>query len=153
MTVPGNHMLGMAVVASMMLLSSPSPGQVDQTTTDQPPGIKPSTISPPIGLYITLCLWSRQHPQALCREVPLTPGAAGPGFDSMKACLDGQDEAVGKWRDQAAPVFGFTGMSGDGYRIEGGHCRPVAGGSRYQEGNILMPLLLAARRDRVSSDA
>ena len=53
----------------------------------------------------------------------------------MKACLDGQDEAVGKWRDQAAPVFGFTGMSGDGYRIEGGHCRPVAGGSRYQGGN------------------
>jgi hypothetical protein len=148
MSVRGNHLLGAAVVASMILLSPPSVGQVDQTTTDQPQSIKPSTISPPIGLYITLCLWSQHHPQALCREVPLTPGAAGPGFESMKACQDGQDEAVGKWRDQAAPVFGFTAMAGDGYRIEGGHCKPVEGGPRRQEGINLTPSPLASGRDQ-----
>jgi hypothetical protein len=148
MNIPGKPMLGVVLIASMMLFSAPSPGQVDSTTTDPSQGVKPTTISPPIGLYITLCLWSRQHPQALCREVPLTPGAAGPGFESMKACQDGQDEAVGRWRDQAAPVFGFTGMSGDGYRIEGGHCRPVAGDARDQEGHILAPFRLAADGDR-----
>ena len=69
----------------------------------------------------------------MCREVPLTPGAAGPEFVSMKACLDGQEEAMRKWFSEAGPVFGFTDVAGDGYRIDGKHCRPVAGTSRGRE--------------------
>jgi hypothetical protein len=87
----------------------------------------------PVALYITLCLWSRERPAAMCREVPLTPGAAGPEFVSMEACLDGQEEAMRRWFSEAGPVFGFTDLAGDGYRIDGKHCRPVEGTSPSRE--------------------
>ena len=91
-----------------------------------PNPVRPAATGEPIALYITLCLWSEQHPAATCREVPLTPGAAGPTFVSMRACQDGQDEAMGRWREQAGPVFGYTAMAGDGYRIQGLRCGPLA---------------------------
>jgi hypothetical protein len=47
----------------------------------------------------------------------------------MEACQDGQEEALHKWFAEAGPVFGFTAMAGDGYRIEAKHCDPVVGGS------------------------
>jgi hypothetical protein len=47
----------------------------------------------------------------------------------MEACQDGQEEALHKWFAEAGPVFGFTEMAGDGYRIEAKHCDPVVGGS------------------------
>jgi hypothetical protein len=87
----------------------------------------------PVALYVTLCLWSKERPVAMCREVPLTPGAAGPEFVGMKACLDGQDEAMRKWFSEAGPVFGFTDVAGDGYRIDGKHCRPLGGTSGGRE--------------------
>ena len=83
--------------------------------------------APGTGGYITLYLWP--HRPATCCEVPLTPGAAGPGFVSMEACQDGQEEALHKWFAEDGPVFGFTEMAGDGYRIEAKHCDPVVGGS------------------------
>ncbi len=95
--------------------------------------VDPTEITEPVALYVTLCLWSKERPAAICREVPLTPGAAGPEFVSMKACLDGQEEAMRKWFSEAGPVFGFTDVAGDGYRIDGKHCRPVAGTSRGSE--------------------
>jgi hypothetical protein len=91
---------------------------------------KPTAVREPVALYIRLCLWSEQRP-ATCREVSLTPGAAGPGFTSMRACLDGQEEAFLKWREQAGPVFGFTAMAGDGYRIEEIHCSPLLESSSH----------------------
>jgi hypothetical protein len=90
--------------------------------------IKPMATRAPVAPYIKLCLWSEQR-RAVCREVPLTPGAAGPAFASMRACLDGQEKAFLKWREQAGPVFGFTAMAGDGYRIEGPRCGPITGSS------------------------
>jgi hypothetical protein len=50
-------------------------------------------------------------------------------FVSMEARQDGQEQAVHKWRAESRPVFGFTDMAGDGYRIEGTHCGPVVGSS------------------------
>jgi hypothetical protein len=92
--------------------------------------IKPMAAIEPIALYIELCLWSPQHPRPTCREVPLTPAAAGPRFVSMNACHDGQDEAMRKWRAEAGPVFGFTAMAGEGYRIDGIRCGPVVDNHR-----------------------
>ena len=87
------------------------------------------TSEPKVALFITLCLWSPEHPAETCREVPLTPGPAGPGFDDMKACQDGQEEAMRKWREQAGPLLGFTAMAGEGYRIKGERCGAVVNSS------------------------
>jgi hypothetical protein len=103
-------------------LASASAADIESTATTEP-----------VALYVTLCLWSKERPAAICREVPLTPGAAGPEFVNMKACLDGQEEAMRKWFLEAGPVFGFTDVAGDGYRIDGKHCRPAAGTSRGRE--------------------
>jgi len=54
-------------------------------------------------------------------------------FASMKACQDGQEEAIGKWREEAGPVFGFTAMAGDGYRIDGTRCGLVPASSRHRD--------------------
>jgi hypothetical protein len=91
--------------------------------------VETTATGKPAALYLTLCLWSQHRPAATCRELTLTPGAAGPVFSSMKACQDGQEEAFGRWRAEAGPVFGFTAMAGDGYRIEGTRCGPVVEGS------------------------
>jgi hypothetical protein len=108
-------------VAAVILTISPSaPASAQQIGDD----IKPMATRAPVALYIRLCLWSEHRP-AVCREVPLTPGAAGPAFTSMRACLDGQEEAFLKWREQAGSVFGFTTMAGDGYRIEEMRCSPL----------------------------
>ncbi|HEY4044100.1 MAG TPA: hypothetical protein VGM32_19965 [Rhodopila sp.] len=85
----------------------------------------PRPASQRIALYIRLCLWSEHRPTETCHYVPLTPGAGGAAFIDMQSCQDGQDEAMRKWREQAGPVFGFTAMAGDGYRIDGMHCSPV----------------------------
>jgi hypothetical protein len=114
------------IAAAVVLTTFPSVVNVSARAQRLRDDIKPMVVSEPIALFITLCLWSEQRP-ATCREVPLTPGAAGPGFASMEACYDGQDEALGKWRAQAGPVFGFTSMAGDGYRIEGQRCGPILG--------------------------
>ncbi|HEY4044084.1 MAG TPA: hypothetical protein VGM32_19880 [Rhodopila sp.] len=90
-------------------------------------GVKPTATGEPVALYIRLCLWSQERPAPTCREVALTPGAAGPLFVSVKACQDGQEEAVRRWRAEAGPVFGFTAMEGDGYRIEEMYCSQVTG--------------------------
>jgi hypothetical protein len=105
----------------------------DETTNIavvDPIQVRPIATGEPVALYITLCLWSALHPAATCREVPLTPGAAGPTFVSMQACQEGQEEAMVRWRVQAGSVFGFTGMAGDGYRIEGKRCGLAMGNPR-----------------------
>jgi hypothetical protein len=113
-----------AATAAAVLITYPTLPKLAFASNVQLTGIQPIATTEPVALYITLCLWSGQRP-ATCRELPLTPGAAGPVFASMKSCQDGQKEAMDKWRAQAGPVFGFTAMAGDGYRIEGHRCGPV----------------------------
>lgn len=119
-----NVALSMAAIAAVFLTTFPSPRRI--ASASEPDGIKPPATGQPVALYISLCMWSPQHPSPTCREVPLTPGAAGPVFGSMKACQDGQEEAFRKWRAEAGPVFGFTAMAGDGYQIDEIHCSSVA---------------------------
>jgi hypothetical protein len=151
----GNFALRAAAVAAAILITSPSPFQIGSASAQQSDGIKPTANSEPIALYITLCLWSQRRPVATCHELPLTPGAAGPGFASMEACQDGQEEAVRKWFAQAGPVFGFTAMAGDGYRIEGKHCSPAVGNSPAREGMMETPSLPrhAATNQGISGDS
>jgi hypothetical protein len=113
------------VIATILVTSLLLSRLASALTTD----IESTATTERVALYVTLCLWSKERPTAMCREVPLTPGAAGPEFVNMKACLDGQEEAMRKWFSEAGPVFGFTDVAGDGYRIDGRHCRPVAGSS------------------------
>jgi hypothetical protein len=117
------------IIATTLIISLLPSRLASAPATD----IESTATAEPVALYLTLCLWSKERPAAMCREVPLTPGAAGPEFVSMKACLDGQEEAMRKWFSEAGPVFGFTDVAGDGYRIDGKHCRPVAGTSRGRE--------------------
>jgi hypothetical protein len=124
--------LSVAAIAAAILVTSP-PLKVASASPRQLNNIEATATSEPAALYITLCLWSKQRPAAMCREVPLTPGAAGPTFISLKACQDGQEEAMRRWRAEAGPVFGFTDMAGDGYRIEGKRCGPVLGSSGGSE--------------------
>src|SRR5271165_5201025 len=120
----------MIVIIAAILITSVLPSRsASASATD----IESTATAEPVALYVTLCLWSKERPAAMCREVPLTPGAAGPEFVNMKACLDGQEEAMRKWFLEAGPVFGFTDVAGDGYRIDGKHCRPVAGTSSGRE--------------------
>ena len=130
MSNPGNRKLHAAALAVLVLVTSPFSSKIASAASEQLKDIRPIAAAEPVALYITLCLWSQQRP-ATCRELPLTPGAAGPAFASMGACQDGQEEALGKWRAQAGPVFGFTAMAGDGYRIEGIHCGPVVSSSSH----------------------
>jgi hypothetical protein len=118
-----------AAVTAMLLPALNYPSTIASAT--EPDRIEPAATGKPVALYISICLWSQQHPSETCREVPLTPGAAGPLFATMKACQDGQQEALRKWRTEAGPVFGFTAMAGDGYRIDGMRCGPIA--SRFQD--------------------
>ncbi len=117
------------IIATTLIISLLPSRLASAPATD----IESTATTEPVALYVTLCLWSKERPAAMCREVPLTPGAAGPEFVGMKACLDGQEEAMRKWFLEAGPVFGFTDVAGDGYRIDGKHCRPVAGTSRGRE--------------------
>ena len=117
------------IIATTLIISLLPSRLASAPATD----IELTATTEPVALYVTLCLWSKERPAAMCREVPLTPGAAGPEFVGMKACLDGQEEAMRKWFLEAGPVFGFTDVAGDGYRIDGKHCRPVAGTSRGRE--------------------
>jgi hypothetical protein len=119
-----------ATIPIVVLIVSPFLFGVTPVLAEQLDNIKPMATIEPIALYIDLCLWSQQHPLPTCREVPLTPGAAGLRFVSMNACHDGQDEAMRKWRAESGPVFGFTAMAGDGYRIDGIRCGPVEDSSR-----------------------
>jgi hypothetical protein len=125
--------LSAAAFAAAVLVITASPFQIVSASTPQPGDDKPIVIEEPVVLYLTLCLWSEQRPKIMCRELRLTPGPAGPMFASMKACQDGQEEAIGKWREEAGPVFGFTAMEGDGYRIEKPRCASVVEGSRYRD--------------------
>ena len=120
----GNIAFRAAAIAAAVLLSSQA--QMKAASADQINTIQPAASSEPAALYITICLWSQHRPSPLCREVPLTPGAAGPVFASMQACQEGQDKAVSRWIAEAGPAFGFTAMAGDGYRIEKQRCGPVA---------------------------
>jgi hypothetical protein len=113
-----------AVLAAAVLVASPTLFEIPSASGEQLKDIRPTATQEPVALYIALCLWSGQRP-ATCRELPLTPGAAGPVFASFKACQDGQEEAMARWRAQAGPVFGFTAMAGDVYRIDGTRCGPV----------------------------
>ena len=132
MSNTGNLTLRGAAIAAAILVTFPAQFQIASASSEQPKDIQSIAIREPVALYITLCLWSQQRP-ATCRELPLTPGAAGPGFVSMEACQNGQEEAVHKWLAEAGPVFGFTAMTGDGYRIEGQHCGPIVGSSFERE--------------------
>jgi hypothetical protein len=119
-------------IAAAALINFSAQFQTTSASSQQLKDIQSIATREPVALYITLCLWSPQRP-ASCRELPLTPGAAGRGFASMEACRDGQEEALHKWLAEAGPVFGFTAMAGDGYRIEGQHCGPVVGSSFDRE--------------------
>jgi hypothetical protein len=124
-------LLRAAAIAAMVLVTSPSPFKIPSALGEQLKDVQTVATSEPVALYITLCLWSGQRP-ATCRELPLTPGAAGPGFANMEACEEGQEVALGKWRAEAGPVFGFTAMAGDGYRIEGQRCGVAVGSSQEE---------------------
>jgi hypothetical protein len=127
----GSLKLYAVVIAAVIVTIFPSALKIASASAQQlSDDIKPMANSAPVALYIRLCLWSEQRP-AVCREVPLTPGAAGQGFASVRACLDGQKEALLKWREQAGPVFGFTAMAGDGYRIEEIHCSRLLDSSSH----------------------
>jgi hypothetical protein len=121
-----NLKVGATMLAVASLLVAPASAQ--RRTNVQPT----APTDGPTALYVRICLWSAKKLRSpnrqtviVCNEVPLTPGAAGPVFDNMKACLDGQTVAMEKWRTQAGPVFGYTSNAGDGYRITGQHCGPV----------------------------
>jgi hypothetical protein len=116
-----------ATIAAAALITFSAPFKI--ASSQQLKDIQSIAIREPVALYITLCLWSQQR-AATCRELSLTPGAAGRGFASME---DGQEEALHKWLVEAGPVFCFTAMAGDGYRIEGKHCGPVVGSSFDRE--------------------
>ena len=87
-----------------------------------------ATASEPAALYITICLWSeaghvsRTRETAVCNEVRLTPGAAGPVFVSMKTCQSGQAQAMRNWFAELGPVFGYWAYAGNGYEITGRRC-------------------------------
>jgi hypothetical protein len=76
-----------------------------------------------IALYATICLWSPDG-APMCREMPLTPGVAGPLFDSTDSCVKEQEDAFNRWYAYAAPVFGFSGIQGYGYEIKALRCGP-----------------------------
>jgi hypothetical protein len=128
-----NFTLGAAAIAATILVTITVLFEMTSASAQQLKDIEPMRASEPVALYITLCLWSEHRPAAICREVSLTPGAAGPGFASMEACQDGQEEAMRRWLAEAGPVFGFTALAGDGYRIEGRHCRPIMGSPSGRE--------------------
>jgi hypothetical protein len=121
-----------ATIAAAALITFSPPFQIASASSQQRKDIQSIANREPVALYVTLCLWSQQR-SATCRELSLTPGAAGRGFASMEACRDGQEEALHNWLMEAGPVFGFTAMAGDGYRIEGKHCGPVVGSSFDRE--------------------
>jgi len=128
-----NITLAAVAIAAAMLAASPFLFRVAPASAQQLRNIEPADTSGAAALYLTLCLWSEHRPVATCRDVPLTPGAAGPVFASIKACQDGQEEALGRWRAQAGPVFGYTDMAGDGYRIQNIRCAPAIGNSHDRE--------------------
>jgi hypothetical protein len=78
---------------------------------------------PAFALYATICLWSHADKVA-CREVPLTPGVAGPGFESVDQCTQETPDTISRWLDAAGDVFGFKSMQGDGYQITALRCGP-----------------------------
>jgi hypothetical protein len=123
-----NVIAGTAAIAAVALVISASLSSIAPASARNTADIA-AAPGDSVALYITLCLWSPHRPAPACRDVTLTPGAAGPRFASMKACQDGQEDALRRWRAEAGPVFGFTAMAGDGYRIEAIRCSPVSGSS------------------------
>lgn len=80
----------------------------------------------PISLHVRICFSSQGYPTPFCRDVPLTPGAAGFGFDSMAACESGKAQALDDWFKQAKDVFDFTtGWAGKDYLITDPRCVAV----------------------------
>src|ERR1700678_4073796 len=126
MSDTGSFALRGAAIAAAMLITSTFPLQIASASSEQQlKDTHPPDPREPVALYITLCLWSQQHPTPTCHEVPLTPGAGGPGFASLNACHSGREDALNKWHAEAGPVFGFPAMAGDGYRTEAIRCGPV----------------------------
>jgi hypothetical protein len=77
----------------------------------------------PVSLHIRICFLSPGRPVPFCREVPLTPGAAGGGFDSLAACEDAKARTLETWFRQAKDVFGFSsGWTGRDYLISDPRC-------------------------------
>jgi hypothetical protein len=89
----------------------------------------------PTALYVTICLWSpssyvsRTRETAACNEVALTPGVAGPVFESMETCHDGLALAMRNWFAEAGSVFGYKAYAGDGYEITEPRCGPAKNAS------------------------
>jgi hypothetical protein len=126
MSDTGSFALRGAAIAAAMLITSTFPLQIASASSEQQlKDTQPPEPREPVALYITLCLWSQQHPTPTCHEVPLTPGAGGPGFASLDTCHSGQEDALKKWQAEAGPVFGFKAMEGDGYRIDRVRCSPI----------------------------
>jgi YVTN family beta-propeller protein len=113
------------VIKTVPVGHAPYSVRVDDLAKEPSTNFSGTATGEPFALYINLCLWSQEHPAPTCHEVPLTPGAGGPGFADLKACHSGQEVALNKWRAEAGPVFGFTAMAGDGYRIEAIRCGSV----------------------------
>lgn len=117
--------------AALSLLAAVAAAQPDHVPSGAPPDQNPiagreaqiSRHGKPIGLRITLCLWTKERPAPLCRDVPLTPGAAGQGFEDNATCEAGKERALNDWFEQAREVFGFnTGWTGEGYQIKAPRC-------------------------------
>jgi hypothetical protein len=120
MTNPGSFAKG----AASVVLAGWLPWASVAASESRKPAADPVAASRPVALYITLCLWSEQR-SPTCRELPLTPGPAGPMFATMADCQDGQAKALHRWLAEAGPVFGITAMAGDGYRIEARRCAVI----------------------------
>jgi hypothetical protein len=67
------------------------------------------------ALYVTICLWSQQHPELTCHEV-IAPGK----YASVDACISGNSDAVMKWLDEVGPTF--TATPGDHFRLLSVRC-------------------------------
>lgn len=118
--------LSLLAAASAAEQNQIAPGAASDSRLISGAGEELFRSSKPVALSITICLWSKERPAPLCREVPLTPGVAGLGFEDTASCEAGKDRAVNDWFAEARQVFGFnSGWSGQGYQIKEPRCAGV----------------------------
>ena len=105
----GSGLLGTVVVIAPLLLAAPA--------------VAAGAADKPVSLHIRICFLAPGRPLPFCREVPLTPGVAGAGFDSLADCEDAKDRALATWFREAKDVFGFgSGWAGRDYLISDPRC-------------------------------
>lgn len=115
-----------AITPLLAAAGAPAPGQPRASVHSVAELLDAKPVDKPVSLHVRICFASPGHPAPLCREVALTPGAAGAGFDSIDACEGAKARALDDWFRQAKDVFGFTtGWSGSDYLITDPRCVAV----------------------------